>query len=183
MAITYVGDWHMHDHFVQVNAENVRRAQEQLPDTVRSSARIVFTAHSIPVSMPGARRYHAQLLATADLVAARAGARDWTLVFQSRSGRPEDPWLGPDVCDYLREERKGGLRAAVIAPIGFLCDHIEVLWDLDQEAAAASREIGLPISRAATVNDHPLFLDMMADVVRDTWSRYERGVPLTLTSA
>ena len=93
--------------------------------------------------------------------------RDWALVYQSRSGRPGDPWLEPDVCDYLRQARADGLAAAVLCPIGFVCDHIEVLYDLDREAAEVCREIGLPMARAEAVNDDPLFLDMMADVVHE----------------
>ena len=180
VQVTYVGDWHTHEGFIDANARHVRTAIESLPSPVRGAARIVFTAHSIPVSMDGASRYRLQLLESARLVAERVGTTDWALVFQSRSGRPEDPWLGPDVCDYLRTEREAGLEAAVLCPIGFICDHIEVLYDLDDEAAEAARAIGLPMARAETVNDDPAFLDMMADVVLATWTRYERGVPLTL---
>ena len=91
-----------------------------------------------------------------------AGFSDWQLTFQSRSGRPGDPWLEPDVCDYLRAERARGLAAAVLSPIGFVCDHIEVLYDLDREAADVCADIGLPMARAESVNDDPMFLDMMA---------------------
>jgi len=125
-------------------------------------------------------RYRQQLEDTARLVARETGMPDWAVVFQSRSGRPQDPWLEPDVCDYLREERQKGLRAAVVAPIGFVCDHIEVLYDLDTEAAQVCRDIGLPMARAEAVNDDPLFLDMMADVVLKTMRRYERGRPLPI---
>lgn len=180
ISVIYVGDWHTHPKFVRANAEHVRTAIARLPEAVRSHARLVFTAHSIPESMTGAARYQAQLLETSRLVAADAGIVDWTLVFQSRSGRPEDPWLGPDLSDYLREAHSAGLQAAVICPIGFLCDHIEVLYDLDHEAAAVCAEIGLPMVRAASVNDDPIFLDMMADVVIDTWRRYENGRPLPI---
>ena len=183
VAVTYVGDWHMRDGFVETNAAHVRTAIASLPADVRAAARLVFTAHSIPVSMAGAARYQQQLNESARLVAARAGITDWALVFQSRSGRPEDPWLGPDVCDYLRTERMAGLAAAVLCPIGFICDHIEVLFDLDVEAADTARDIGLPLARAATVNDDPMFLELMADVVTETWRRYERGVPLPLLHA
>ena len=106
---------------------------------------------------------------------------EWALVYQSRSGRPQDPWLEPDVCDYLRQERLKGLGAAVIAPIGFVCDHIEVLYDLDREAAQVCRDIGLPMARAAAVNDDPMFLDMMADVVMKTVRQYQSGRPLPMT--
>jgi hypothetical protein len=94
--------------------------------------------------------------------------------------RPEDPWLGPDICDYLRQERARGLQAVVISPIGFLCDHIEVLYDLDVEAAAVCREIGLPMVRAEAVNDHPRFLDLMTDMVLQVCRRYNHARPLEL---
>ena len=167
VSVTYVGDWHHHDRFIEVNARHVRAALDTLPAPVRSAARLVFTAHSIPVAMAGAARYRAQLLESSRLVAERLGVADWVLVFQSRSGRPEDPWLEPDVCQYLRAERGRGLAAAVICPIGFVCDHVEVLYDLDTEAAQVCRDVGLPMARAATVNDDPLFLEMMADEVRE----------------
>ena len=111
------------------------------------------------------------------------GTDDWALAFQSRSGRPQDPWLEPDICDYLRTEHARGLEAAVICPLGFVADHIEVLYDLDQEAADVGRELGLPLCRAAAVNDAPTFLDMMADLVRRTCDRVGRGRLLPIVSA
>jgi ferrochelatase len=182
VSVTYVGDWHHHDRFIEVNARHVRAALDTLPGPVRSAARLVFTAHSIPIAMAGAARYRAQLLESSRLVAERLGVADWALVFQSRSGRPEDPWLEPDLCQYLRAERGRGLAAAVICPIGFVCDHVEVLYDLDIEAAQVCRDIALPMARAATVNDDPLFLEMMADEVLKTWDRYRTGRPLVLSA-
>jgi ferrochelatase len=178
VSVAYVGDWHHHDRFTDVNARHVRAALDTLPAPVRSAARLVFTAHSIPVAMAGAARYRTQLLESSRLVVERLGMGDWALVFQSRSGRPEDPWLEPDVCQYLRAERAAGLAAAVICPMGFVCDHVEVLYDLDTEAAQVCRDVGLRMARAATVNDDPLFLEMMADEVVKTWDRYPTGRPL-----
>jgi len=175
VEVTYVGSWFDHPLFVAANAAHVREAIQKLPDAVRSSARLVCTAHSIPLSMAERSRYREQLEETARLVAREAGVADWALVYQSRSGRPQDPWLEPDVCDYLRGERDTGLSAAIVAPIGFVCDHIEVLYDLDTEAAQVCRDIGLPMARAEAVNDDPLFLDMLADVVLKTVSRYQGG--------
>lgn len=183
VAVTYVNDWHAREGFIEVNARHAQEAFEQLPEPVRAAARLVFTAHSIPVSMPGADRYRAQLLESSRLVASRLGREDWALVYQSRSGRPEDAWFEPDVCDYLRAEKSRGLAAAVLCPIGFLSDHVEVLYDLDHEAAAVCRAIGLPMARAATVNDAEPFLDLMADVVLETWDRYRGGVPLPIVPA
>ena len=178
--VTYVGSWFDHPLFVAANAAHVRAALQRLPEGLRSSARLVCTAHSIPVSMADRSRYREQLEATARLVAREVGMRDWALVYQSRSGRPQDLWLEPDVCDYLRGEREKGLSAAVVSPIGFVCDHIEVLYDLDTEAAQVCREIGLPMARAEAVNDDPLFLDMMADEVLKTLNQYRGGRPVPL---
>jgi protoporphyrin/coproporphyrin ferrochelatase len=116
-------------------------------------------------------------------VAALAQTRDWALVFQSRSGRPEDPWLEPDVNDYLREARASGLEAAILVPIGFLADHVEVLYDLDIEAKATADAIGLTLARAEAVNDHPRFIEALADVVIEAVSRYQRGRPLSIVPA
>jgi ferrochelatase len=202
VEVTFVPDWHTHPDFITASADHAAVAMARLPEEVRGRARLVFTAHSIPVSMAERYPYREQYEQTAALVAQRLrGARDgdaglkpratvgatgvagYACVYQSRSGRPEDPWLGPDVCEYLREARAGGLEAAVLSPIGFVCDHIEVLYDLDVEAAAVCREIGLPMVRAAAVNDHPRFLDMMADVVLATVRRYEHARPLPLVAS
>jgi ferrochelatase len=183
VEMTYVGDWHAAAGFVQANAAHARDARERLPEAVRDRARLVFTAHSIPASMSGVARYKTQLMETAAAVAVAAGFSDWVLAFQSRSGRPEDPWLGPDISDYLREAHSQGLAAAVVSPIGFLCDHIEVLYDLDHEAAAVCADIGLPMARASAVNDDPRFLDTMAEAVIATIARHEHGIPLKLVPA
>lgn len=178
--VTFVGSWFDHPGFIAANAAHVRAALARLPADVRDRTRLVGTAHSIPLPMAERTRYREQLETSLRLVAEAAGMPDWTLVYQSRSGRPEDPWLEPDVCDYLRHAHAEGLAAAVLCPIGFVCDHIEVLYDLDREAAAVCAELGLPMARAESVNDDPLFIDMMADVVRRTIRRYESGRPLPL---
>jgi len=178
--VTYVRSWFDHPLFVQANAGHVRAALERLPSEVRGRARLIFTAHSIPSAMAARSRYREQLMESARLVAAESQLSDWALVYQSRSGRPEDPWLEPDVCAYLKEQHAAGLAAAVLCPIGFVCDHIEVLYDLDREAADVCASLGLPMTRAQAVNDDPLFLDMMADVVLQTIDRYGRGRPLSI---
>ena len=180
VEVTFVGSWFDHPLFVAANEAHVREAIARLPEGDRAAARIIFTAHSIPVPMAETSRYREQLRESARLVAEKVGVRDWALVYQSRSGRPGDPWLEPDICEYLRAERAAGLAAAVICPIGFVCDHVEVLYDLDREAADVSREIGLRMTRAESVNADPVFLDMMTDVVMATVKRYERGRPLPI---
>ena len=177
--VTYVGSWFDHPLFVEANAAHVREARARLPEDVRDKARLVCTAHSVPLGMAERSRYREQLAESTRLVAQAAGFTDSALVYQSRSGRPEDPWLEPDVCEYLRRERAAGLAAAVICPVGFVCDHIEVLYDLDREAAQVSRDLGMPMTRAAAVNDDPLFIEMMEDMVIRTISRYT-GRPLAM---
>lgn len=181
IGVTYTGDWHRHPKYIEANAAHVRTALRRLPASARDSARLVFTAHSVPVSMAGADKYAQQVHESASMVAASLGARDWTVVFQSRSGRPEDPWLGPDVCDYLRSVA-GSVSSVVLVPIGFVCDHIEVLYDLDHEAAGVCKDLALPMARAETVNDDPIFLDMLADVVSSVVERYRTGRPLEVVA-
>ncbi len=180
VEVTYVGDWHTHDGFIGACATRVSTARQALPEALRDGARVVFTAHSVPLSMATDSRYHDQLLESARLIASRLGVADWALVFQSRSGRPEDPWLEPDICDYLRAEERGGLEAVVVCPLGFVADHMEVLYDLDHEAAAVCEELGITMRRAAAVNDDPQFLDLIAHMVRATVDRYAGGRPLSI---
>jgi ferrochelatase len=181
--ITFAGSWYDHPLFIDANAAHVNAARQRLPIAVRDAARLVFTAHSIPTSMAEVSLYREQLQSSARLIAEKARVSDWTVVYQSRSGRPQDPWLEPDVCEYLRREYASGLRAAILCPVGFVCDHIEVLYDLDREAAEVCASIGLPMVRAEAVNDDPLFLDMMTDVVLRTIGHYETGRPLPLVAA
>ncbi len=188
IEIVYVGDWHTRAGYIAASAQEAERALSSLPAALRDRATLIFTAHSIPASMAARYPYEEQYAATARLIAdsvrARTGlALPHVAVYQSRSGRPEDPWLGPDICEFLRRQKEiGALEAAVIVPAGFICDHIEVLYDLDTEAAAVCAEIGLPMARARAVNDHPLFLDMMAEVVQDTLRRYAGTRPLSLAT-
>ncbi len=182
IAVTYVSAWYAHPLFVEANAAHIREALARLPKPVADRARLVFTAHSIPLRAAERSRYREQLAESSRLVAEHLGRADWVVVYQSRSGRPEDPWLEPDVCDYLRHAHADGLEAAVLCPIGFVCDHIEVLYDLDYEAAGVANAIGLRLERAASVNDDPLFVEMMADVVLATAKRYARGRALPIVA-
>jgi len=180
IKITYVDDWHDHKGFIVANSEGIRRAINKLPPSTQKSAKILFTAHSVPKKMAGAETYSRQIQTTAKLIANHLERTDWAVVYQSRSGHPSDPWLEPDICEYLSIENKRGLQAAVISPIGFVCDHVEVLYDLDHKAAAVCEKTGLPMTRAHTVNDHPKFLDMMTSVVKTTYDRYATGQPIEI---
>ncbi len=151
-----------HPGFIEPMAERVRDALNKLPGAV-----LVYTAHSVPVSMAASSQYEAQLQEACRLVSERAGRNEWRLAYQSRSGPPSQPWLGPDIGGYLRELRSGGASDVVVAPIGFLSDHLEVLYDLDTEARALCEQLGLNMARAATVGNHPAFVGMIAELARE----------------
>src|SRR6185312_16674641 len=167
---------HYFDHpgFIAANAAAVRAALALLPDELQSEARLVFTAHSVPVSMnrtagPSGGLYLAQHRATAALVAeaVRGPGAQFDLVWQSRSGPPQLPWLEPDINDQLRTLAAAGTRAVVLAPTGFVSDHLEVQWDLDQEARATAADLGLAFVRAATAGTDPAFVSGLVDLVEE----------------
>ena len=145
-----------HPLFIEAMADRVRAALAQLPH-----ARLVFTAHSIPVAMAESSPYVRELEIASAGVAAAVGVTDWKLVYQSRSGPPAQPWLGPDIDDYLREIRTD----TVITPIGFLSDHMEVVYDLDTAARAVCDELGVRMVRAGTVGTHPALIRMIAEMI------------------
>jgi len=160
-ALEYSGRWFDHPGFV---AANVARIREAYAGTAEDAA-LVFTAHSIPAAMGARSGYESQVTASARSVAARVGHPAWQIAYQSRSGDPREPWLEPDAKDALRDLAAHRTRAVVFVPIGFVSDHIEVLYDLDTEARAAAAELGVAYYRAATVMDHPAFIGMLADLV------------------
>ncbi len=156
-----------HPGFIAANAERLQTALSRVSPENRQRARIAFTAHSIPLAMARNCRYEEQLHESCRLVCEQAAietARQ-ALVFQSRSGRPTDPWLGPDILDHLADLAAQGVRDVVVMPVGFLSDHVEVLYDLDIEAQTRSRDLGINMVRAATVGTHPKFVAMLADLV------------------
>jgi ferrochelatase len=165
--IDKVRAFYNHPGFIEANVDNVRAALNQIPEARRAAAEIVFTAHSIPLSMAANCEYKAQLEEASRLVAEELGHTKWRLVFQSRSGLPTQPWLVPDVCEYLREVRAKGTDDAVIAPIGFVSDHMEIVYDLDTEARKVCAEIGLNMVRAATVSRHPAFIKMIRELIME----------------
>ncbi len=154
-----------HPLFVEANADHVREAFAKLPCTNPDATWLLFTAHSIPVSMAENCEYKSQLLETAKDVASSLGQPQWKLVFQSRSGPPAIPWLVPDICDALRDLKQAGAAAVVIAPIGFVSDHMEVIYDLDTEARRVSDELGIEMVRATTASTHPAFIKMIRELI------------------
>lgn len=171
-AVDKLRAFYNHPDFIAATVDRVRAAWEQVPEERRSRARIAFTAHSIPESMARSCDYERQLTETCRLVSEGIGveAERWRLVYQSRSGRPQDPWLEPDIVDHLRELHRQGVEDVVVAPIGFLSDHMEVLYDLDDEAARACADMGLNMIRAGTVGTHPRFVQMIRKLVQERLS-------------
>ena len=166
-TVRWVGTWHTHPLFVTAVADAVTAALVTLPAARRAAAPLVFTAHSVPVAMAERSPYVAEITASARAVAERLGRTRWQVAYQSRSGSPHEPWLEPDVNDALRALAAAGALDVVVVPVGFVCDHVEVLYDLDVEARATAAALGLGFARASTVNDHPLFIRMLAEVVAE----------------
>jgi ferrochelatase len=179
--IVLASPWFEHPRFVAAVADGVSHALQEVPPAERADTPIVFTAHSVPVAMAEASPYVADFTATARAVAARLGHARWSLAYQSRSGSPRDPWLEPDVRDVIRELAEQGVRHVVVSPAGFVCDHVEVLYDLDVEARWVAAEHGVTLHRAPAVNAHPQFIAMLADLVHAALE-FERAVPSTATS-
>jgi len=165
--VVFAPPWFEHPRFVAAIADGVGRALEDVPAAERAETPIVFTAHSVPVAMAEASPYVADFTATARAVAERLGHTRWSLAYQSRSGSPRDPWLEPDVRDVVREVAEQGAGHVVVSPAGFVCDHVEVLYDLDVEARWVAAEHGVTLHRAPAVNAHPQFIAMLADLVQD----------------
>jgi ferrochelatase len=162
-AMEWLEPWYEEPRFLEANAQRLEEAAGQKRGAW--TLPILFTAHSIPTAMADASPYVQELTASCEGVARILGARDWELCWQSRSGDPRTPWLEPDVNDVLRRRAGDGVREVAVQAIGFLCDHVEVLYDLDVEARATAQEIGMTLHRAACVNDHPEFVTMVAEAI------------------
>lgn len=161
MDIEKLPNFHDRPEFIEVMAERVRAAMAELPD----AQQVVFTAHSIPVNMAENSPYVRQLERASERVAAACDMRHWALAYQSRSGPPTQPWLEPDIVDYLRIQHGAGVQSVIVCPIGFMSDHMEVLYDLDTEARALCSEIGMKMARAGTAGSHPRIAAMIRDLL------------------
>jgi protoporphyrin/coproporphyrin ferrochelatase len=162
--------FHNHPGFIDSVTAQVEDAFKQIPAERRPAARLLFTAHSVPVAMAHGSPYLAQLQEACSLVAQRLGRPDWDLVFQSRSGPPSQPWLEPDIGDAfarVREELGSG-GDVVVSPIGFVSDHMEVLYDLDTEAMQFANKLGINMVRAGTPGAHPRFVSMIRELIADS---------------
>lgn len=166
-VLRYVERWGDHPLFLDAVADRLRAALAGLAEAGGRSAPVVFTAHSLPerVLAPG-DPYPEELRRTCGGVAARAGVERWELAFQS-AGRTADPWLGPDVREAIRRLGAEGARTVAVCAVGFIADHLEVLYDLDIEARAEAERLGLRFARAGSLNDHPLLITALAELVRE----------------
>jgi ferrochelatase len=155
-----------HPGFIAAVADRLADARERLPPKAQSAARVLFTAHSLPESMAANAPYVEQLLDSAAAAAAEAQIDDWRLVYQSNNARyGGEPWLGPDIGDAIAEEAAAGRRDVIVMPIGFVCDHMEVVLDLDVDAAKHAEQAGVTLVRAETVGTHPAYVAMVRDLL------------------
>jgi len=154
--LTFVESWHDHEPYVELLADRVRG----------TDAHVVFTAHSLPERiLAEGDPYSDQLLETSGLVAERAGVDEWSFAFQSESPTGE-PWLGPDILVELETLHERGVGKVLVAPVGFVCDHLEILWDLDVEAREKAAELGLELDRIESLNADRAFIAALADLVK-----------------
>jgi ferrochelatase len=170
-AVEKLRAYYNHPGFIGPTAERTRAALEQIPEGRRDAAHVIYTAHSIPISMADHCDYAAQVAEVARLVSEALSIDRFEVAWQSRSGPPAQPWLEPDIRDALRKlAARGTARDVVVVPIGFLSDHIEVLYDLDVEARKVCEESGLAMVRAATVGSHPDFVGMIRELIEERTS-------------
>lgn len=159
-----------HPGYVEPLGQMLAECVAKIPAERRDATQILFTAHSIPLSMATNCRYEAQLKEACRLIAAAANVPGWRLVYQSRSGPPQQPWLEPDICVTLRELHAQGTRDAVIIPVGFISDHMEVLYDLDIEALDVCKAVGINLVRCPTIGTHPRFVRMIRELIEERLS-------------
>jgi len=164
-VIDYCENWHAHPLFIRTWVEQIRRHLVGIGSQADDMP-VVFTAHSLPVPMAARSPYVEQLQTGARLIAEELGHQRWSIAYQSRSGKPSDPWLEPDVIQVIHELAGQGIAQVVVAPIGFVCDHVEVLYDLDIDARNVAKKLGIRLLRASCPNDHPTFIQMMAEVIK-----------------
>lgn len=167
LSVEFVKQWHTEPLFVSAAASRVKEALDRVPSEARSRTRVFFTAHSIPAEMSGSATYAAQIEESARAVAESLAIVDWGIAYQSRSGSPRQSWLEPDIRDAICAAGKDGRQAVVVMPLGFVCDHVEVLFDLDLQAKSLAEDIGIRFVRAETVGTHPDFVALLSERILD----------------
>ena len=166
-AVDKIRVFYNHPGFIEASVARVREALAQFSDEERGDVHFVATAHSIPSALAETCDYEKQLLETTRLVAETLKFPEWDLVYQSRSGPPHQPWLGPDILDHLKNLHGREIKNVIVAPLGFISDHLEVLFDLDTEAQDLCNKLGMKMVRAATVGSHPVFIDMLRQLIAE----------------
>ncbi len=156
-----------HPKFIESNVAHLKESLQAIPEARRKSVHVAFTAHSIPSAMAETCDYEAQLLETSRLVALACGITDWNVAFQSRSGPASQPWLEPDIQDHLRDVAHRKIKDVIVLPIGFVSDHMEVIYDLDTEAASAAGKVGINFERFLTAGTHPAFISMIRELIEE----------------
>ena len=164
--IDYCEEWHGHPLFIRTWAELIQDSLRKIAAEKRQATPVVFTAHSVPETMASQSPYVEQFASTAHLIARQLGHQRWSIAYQSRSGKPTDAWLEPDIAHAIRQLALEGISEVLVAPIGFVCDHVETLYDLDIEAANIAARYGVQLLRVSCPNDHPTFVAMIADLVK-----------------
>lgn len=172
-AIDYCDGWHDHPQFIRCWVELIEAAFAKLAPEKKESTPLIFTAHSLPLAMAARSPYVEQLDTSARIIAEKLKHRPWSLAYQSRSGKPTEPWLEPDIGAAIRQLASQRQKQVIVAPIGFVCDHVEVLYDLDIEAKGIAENLGVRLIRAGCPNDHPTFIQMMADVIEARMKQVE----------
>jgi ferrochelatase len=175
--VDYCPGWHAHPLFIEIWAERIGTVMEKVLPARRKTTPVIFTAHSVPVSMASASPYAAQIEESCRLVAIRLGHERWSVAYQSRSGRPGEPWLEPDISEALKHLAPQAATEVVVAPVGFVSDHVEVLYDLDVAARKIAEGLGMRFLRASCPNDHPTFIRMMAEVIKTKLSAVSQKSP------
>jgi ferrochelatase len=174
IEVTFIESWHLHPAFIDMMVERVRAGLGGFPDETGSGVQVVFSAHSLPIRIGTWNDpYEAQLQASCATVAERLGLADWRFAWQS-AGNTGEPWLGPDILEYLGTLHEEGVRAVLSVPIGFVCDHLEVLFDIDREAVAKAAELGMTLRRTAMPNASPEMVAVLGALVDEAgWTTRE----------
>lgn len=166
VRIFYTEPFHRHTHFVEAQSERIKQKLIGWGQEKKDESFFVFTAHSIPAAMSEKSGYADQFAEAASAVARNLELKFWEIAYQSRSGDPRDPWLGPDVKEVIQKLNPSRFKNVILIPIGFLCENAEILYDLDVEAGELARSLGFHYARVATVSNHPRFIEMMGELIQ-----------------
>ncbi len=167
IQVEYLKPWYDHPLFIEAQADRVREIWKEASAGRGGAVQLLFTAHSIPVEVAKNSSYEEEIHLSSWRVAETLGVKDWSVAYQSRSGSPGQPWLEPDLLTVIPQLKREGKDCLVVVPIGFLFDHTEVLYDLDMQAQEAAHREGLRFFRASTVMDHPKFVQMFAELIKE----------------